>query len=371
MQVSCDISVGNEAAKRHVRLFRALARGDGRVARVVRLVRAWARRRRLLGQRPAVSNTRARARAHTRADEGRGGLSSFGWLLLCVRFLQGFPAAPSASPQDAQRHGALPVLTAELVRELEAADVSAMQGSADAAAPAAAVLLRSAVEGETSDGMPAPLPCDTPSPTGERHRAMRGEASGGMPDDDTVQEGVACSAGGEAALQGDAELLLDFFIFYGRLRPLLALPPAHAAPCSDPSSSALPWACAGTHARLLSAQQDHDCQETMRVSNDLESHASSARATAPPQTLNARPSETPVVISLLDRDLPFGQALHAAGAIACEAALWIQDPVDVGYNVARGLTPAFLLRLQCEIVRAMLVLAGPDSPPCWERAAAL
>ena len=344
MQVSCDISVGNEAAKRHVRLFRALARGDGRLARVVRLVRAWARRRRLLGRRPAVSNTRARARAHTRADEGRGGLSSFGWLLLCVRFLQGFPAAPSASPQDAQRQGALPVLTAELVRELEAADVSAMQG---------------------------PLPCDTPSPTGERHRAMRGEASGSMPDDDTVQEGVACSAGGEAALQGDAELLLDFFIFYGRLRPLLALPPAHAAPCSEPSSSALPWACAGTHARLLSAQQDHDCQETIRVSNDLESHASSARATAPPQTLNARPSETPVVISLLDRDLPLGQALHAAGAIACEAALWIQDPVDVGYNVARGLTPAFLLRLQCEIVRAMLVLAGPDSPPCCERAAAL
>ena len=61
----------------------------------------------------------------------------------------------------------------------------------------------------------------------------------------------------------------------------------------------------------------------------------------------------------------------AAGAGACDAALWIQDPVDVGYNVARGLTPAFLLRLQCEIVRAMLVLAGPDSPPCWERAAAL
>ena len=241
MQVSCDISVGNEAAKRHVRLFRALARGDGRLARVVRLVRAWARRRRLLGRRPAVSNTRARARAHTRADEGRGGLSSFGWLLLCVRFLQGFPAAPSASPQDAQRQGALPVLTAELVRELEAADVSAMQG---------------------------PLPCDTPSPTGERHRAMRGEASGGMPDDDTVQEGVACSAGGEAALQGDAELLLDFLSFMvvcglcsRSLRSMLpharTLPPL---PCPGPAL-ALMRVCS-RHSKTMTARRQSGCPTT-------------------------------------------------------------------------------------------------------------
>ena len=394
-----------------MRLFRALARGDGRVARLARLVRTWALRRRLLDGRQQVSNTRARARARARAGEGPGGLSSFGWLLLCARSLQGSPAAPSATPQDTQRQGALPVLDAELMRKLEAADVLAMQGAAGAAAPAAAAMLgsgRATVEGETGDGMSAPLPGDASAPTGERRRAMQGKASGSVSDEDSVthaagggdsdpgsclrvrakrragsrdrgcggrllQEGVACSAGGEAAGQGDAELLLDFFIFYGRLRPLLALPPAAAAPCSDPCSSALPGACAGTHARLLAADErhfrhDHDCLETSRVSKDLESHAPSACARAPPHTLNAsvalRASETPVVISLLDRHLPLGRALRAAGAGACDAALWIQDPVDVSYNVARGMTPALLLRLQCEIQRAMLVLAAPDSPLC-------